>query len=149
MEIVRADVDDAKQIIELQRKAYYSEAELHDDFNIPPLTQTSEELVTEFQRLVVLKVIKGGEVWGSGQVRLDGETAHIGRMAIWPHMQGRGIGSRLLFALENVFDEARRIELFTGEKSEANLGMYKRRGYTPFRKEKLGKTTIIFLEKFL
>ena len=39
-----ASIDDADQILKLQKLAYISEAEVNDDFTIPPLHQTITEI---------------------------------------------------------------------------------------------------------
>jgi hypothetical protein len=44
MVIEKAVVNDAEKILSLQKIAYRSEAEIYDDFTIPPLKQTSEEI---------------------------------------------------------------------------------------------------------
>ncbi len=147
MNITRALLSDAPAILELQKEAYQSEAALHDDFNIPPLTQTLEELERSFDTHIILKVEKEGVLIGSGQARCENGTCYIGRMAISPKLQGQGLGSKLLNALENSFDGIDRLELYTGEKSLANLAMYERRGYRRFKTASIGKTTIIYLEK--
>lgn len=149
MEIQNATLIDAEEILSLQRAAYISEAELHDDFSIPPLTQTIEELISEFEHKKVLKITENGALLASGQARFYEGCCYIGRMAVWPNLQGKGIGSALLSALEALFPDAKRCELFTGEQSARNLSMYKRRGYAPFKTAKLGRTTVIFLERYL
>ena len=151
LDIRNADVSDAPAILELQKVAYQSEAELHNDFNIPPLTQTLEELCEDFHHKTILKVMDDERLIGSGQVRYDGvsHSSHIGRMAIRPELQGQGIGTKLMSTLESIYPEAKRIEIFTGEHSVANLTMYQRRGYQAFKQLKLGNTTVIFLEKFI
>jgi len=40
MKIGDATVADAEHILELQKLAYISEAEIYNDYNIPPLIQT-------------------------------------------------------------------------------------------------------------
>ena len=50
------------------------------------------------------------------------------RLAIAPDVQGRGIGSKLLRAVEER-SKAAESELFTGSLSEANLRLYRREGY--------------------
>lgn len=149
MEIQEACLDDAEEILTLQRTAYVSEAVLHDDFEIPPLTQTLEELISDFAHKNILKITENGSLIASGQARFFEGCCYIGRMAVWPTLQGKGIGSKLLSALEALFPEANRFELFTGEHSEKNLAMYKRRGYVPFKTAQLGKTKVIFLERHL
>jgi len=149
MEIQVATIEDAQEILELQKYAYVSEAELHDDFKIPPLMQTLEELISEFEKRTILKITDDGALLASGQVKYSDGCCYIGRMAVLPEFQGRGIGSKLLSALEAVFPDAKRFELFTGEKSEKNLAMYSRRGYMPFKTAALGKTKVIFLERLV
>ncbi len=149
MIIRHATVNDAPQILRLQKTAYLSEAELHDDFDIPPLTQTLDQLRADFSSRTVLKIIDSSEIVATGQVRFSQGTSYIGRMAVWPERQGKGIGSLLLASLETAFPQASRAELFTGEHSASNLAMYKRRGYREFKRERLGETTVVFLERDL
>lgn len=147
MQFLNADVSDAPAILALQKRAYYSEAEINNDFSIPPLTQTLEQLQSEFTVKVILKVVVNGEIVGSGQVRLENGTAYIGRIIVRPELWGQGIGSRILHALETVFPDAQRFELFTGAKSVNNITLYKNRGYSEFKEAFVGETRIIFLEK--
>jgi len=149
MEVLQATIEDAEEILLLQRAAYRSEAELHDDFNIPPLRQTLDELKEDFNFKVILKIVSNGELLASGQAKLDSGSCHIGRMAVLPQHQGKGIGSMLLTALEGFFPKITRVELFTGENSGKNLAMYHRRGYKEFKISQLGKTKVIFLERYV
>ena len=113
MKICEAKVEDAPIVLQIQKEAYISEAELHNDFNIPPLTQSLAELESEFNDKCVLKVILNEQIIGSGQVKLNGTTSHIGRMAVKTNFKGMGVGSKLLSALEQFYPEANRVELFT------------------------------------
>ncbi|OHU85685.1 MULTISPECIES: GNAT family N-acetyltransferase [Pseudoalteromonas] len=140
---------DAPIILQIQKEAYISEAQLHNDFKIPPLTQSLAELESEFNNMCILKVIWDGQIIGSGQVKLNGSTSHIGRMAVKNSFKGQGVGSKLLSALEQFYPEANRVELFTGINSKANLSMYERRGYRRIKEGTLGKTTVVFLGKSL
>jgi hypothetical protein len=47
---------DAAVILELQKLAFQSEAQFYDDFCIPPLTQTLDELTKDFAEKTFLKV---------------------------------------------------------------------------------------------
>lgn len=50
--------------------------------------------------------------------------------------------------IETTFTTAQRFELFTGHKSEKNLFLYQKLGYTEFRKQEINeKLTLVFLEK--
>ena len=56
MQIERANLDDLQEILDLQYLAYQSEAELFPDQDIPPLKQTLTEVITEYQKGIILKV---------------------------------------------------------------------------------------------
>src|SRR5512136_1700415 len=148
MLIEQAQLTDAPQILALQKLAYLSEAEINQDYTIPPLTQTLEQIEREFQTQTVLKVVRDGRIIGSVRAYLQEGTCYIGRLIVHPDFQNRGIGAKLLRAIEGHFAQAKRYELFTGEKSERNLYFYQKWGYRIFRKEALtDKVTLVFLEK--
>jgi ribosomal protein S18 acetylase RimI-like enzyme len=143
-----ATVDDAGEILALQKLAYRSEAAIYDDYSIPPLTQTLDEIRADFDRQTFLKIVVDGAIAGSVRAYLQDGTCYIGRLIVHPDRQNRGLGTRLLQAIEQHFDGAERYELFTGHKSERNLYLYQKLGYTPFsRKPQHAGLTIVFLEK--
>jgi ribosomal protein S18 acetylase RimI-like enzyme len=143
-----ADLDDAQEILDLQKLAYQSEAALYDDYSIPPLTQTLEQIQADFGQQVVFKALVDGSIVGSVRGYLLDGTCHIGRLIVHPDLQNRGIGQRLLSRIEEHFGQAHRYELFTGDRSKRNLYVYTKFGYRVFRTERLSeKTTIVFLEK--
>lgn len=139
---------DLEEILALQKLAYQSEAKLNNDFNIPPLTQTLEEIHAEFGHALFLKAKDGDKIIGSVRAYAENGTCHIGRLIVHPDYQNRGIGSRLLKAIERKFD-CQRFELFTSERSERNLYLYVKFGYREFKRVAFNeRTTLVFLEKF-
>ncbi len=148
MPIDPARIEDAAEILALQKMAYRSEAERYGDFTIPPLTQTQAEIESEFDRKLFLRAKMGGTIIGSVRAELRDGTCHIGRLIVHPDWQNRGIGSRLLREIEAHFPSAKRFELFTGERSERNLHLYQKSGYRIFKREPLnGRTMLVYLEK--
>jgi len=75
MEILEAKIEDAPIILQIQKEAYISEAKLHNDFNIPPLTQSLAELESEFNSKCILKIVLDDQIIASGQVKLNGSTS--------------------------------------------------------------------------
>jgi phosphoribosylanthranilate isomerase len=143
-----AEGRDAADILALQKLAYRSEAELNQDFSIPPLTQTLDEIESEFACKQFLRATTGGRIIGSARGELRDGTCCIGRLIVHPDWQNRGIGSRLLRALEAHFPEAERFELFTGDRSERNLYLYRKMGYRECKREPLNaRVTLVYLEK--
>jgi ribosomal protein S18 acetylase RimI-like enzyme len=148
MIIEQARPEDAAAILALQKLAYLSEALIYGDFTIPPLVQTLDETVAEFTGRTVLKATDNGEIIGSVRAHMEQGTCHIGKLIVHPERQNRGLGTRLLAAIEGHFRQAVRFELFTGHRSRRNLHLYHRCGYHNFRREKVSPALdIVFLEK--
>jgi ribosomal protein S18 acetylase RimI-like enzyme len=146
--VTPAVLDDMPEILSLQKLCYQSEAALHDDYNIPPLLQTLDDIRVEFSRKIFLKFCSGKQIVGSVRGSIDSGTCYVGRLIVHPDFQNRSIGSALLRAIESQFPKAERYELFTGHKSEKNLHLYKARGYRIFKTERVNaKLTMVFLEK--
>lgn len=147
MLITQAILSDSEELLALQKLAYQSEAELNNDHDIPPLTQTLTQYIEEFPQRLILKIEKNDCIIASGQAYIENNTCYIGRLIVHPEFQGQGFGSAILDQLEQKCSSAKRFELFTGAKSIRNLQLYQRKGYKIFKQEVLGKTTVIFLEK--
>ncbi len=148
MEITRATIEDAQAILTLQRLAYQCEAELYDDYGLPPLTETLAELEAEFDRSVFLKEIGDDGIRGSVRARDDGTTCFIGRLIVHPTSRRRGIATRLMREIEGRFPRVARYELFTGYKSQGNLRLYDKLGYRVFKEEQPEQgPKLVFLEK--
>lgn len=146
--IERAIAQDAQEILELQKLAYQSEAAIHNEYNIPPLTQTLAEMRADFEKQVVLKATSGGRIVGSVRGYVSKGTCFVGRLIVHPDFQNRGLGTRLMGEIERVFGQAQRFELFTGHRSERNLYLYRKLGYRPFKEQKVSEAlTLVFLEK--
>ena len=124
---------DAGEVLTLQRAAYVTEAQLHDDLGLPALRQTVPELAAELADPAVLALgvrEDGGRLLAAVRARVDGAVAHVGRLAVVPDRQGQGLGSALLTVLEGALPgDVGELRLFTGERSAANLRLYARLGY--------------------
>jgi len=148
MSIEQATIDDAQEILALQKLAYTSEAEIYNDFTIPPLQQTVEEIKAEFVNQCFLKFCANGRIVGSVRAYMKEGTCFIGKLIVHPESQNQGIGTKLLQEIENTFNHAARYELFTGHRSEKNLHLYQKQGYKIFRSQKLKEDLIlVFMEK--
>lgn len=121
----------------MQRAAYVTEAQAHAELNLPPLRQSLAELVTELSDPQVLAVgwrDFSGRLVAAVRARIgapDARSAEIGRLTVVPDRQGQQRGTRLLFAIEGQLpDSVTELRLFTGERSEDNLRLYRRLGYS-------------------
>ncbi len=146
--IIRTEQADLPKILKLQYMAYQSEARMLGDFSIPPLRQTLQEIEEEHKKGVILKAVnEAGMVIGSVRGYKNSGTLYIGKLIVHPNMQGRGIGTQLLNEIERLYPQTR-YELFTSSKSERNLQLYERLGYSRFKEKQISDNlTFIYLEK--
>ena len=148
MKISIAKKKDLKAILELQKACYIEEAELYDDFSIPPLTQTIESIELDYKKEKILKVESDGKIIGSVRGFLESNTCKIGRLIVDKKFRNQGLGKQLMNQIESEFDNVNRFELFTGHKSIRNLSLYNKLGYSEFRKQRINKNLeLVFLEK--
>lgn len=142
--------EDAGPILTVQRAAYVSEAQLYGDPFIPPLTESPAQVRAAVDGDGVVLVARlGSRVVGAVRGLVNGRTTQIGRLVVAPDAQRQGIATRLMDAVEAALAaECDEFALFTGHLSEANLRLYRRRGYTETRREHMGgPLTFVHLRK--
>ena len=143
-----ASSESAKEILDLQKLAYQSEARLYKNWNIPPLMQTLEEIEKEFLDHIFYKAVISENIIGSVRAMVQDNTCFIGKLIVHPKLQGKGIGTTLMDTIERDFKDVKRYELFTGTKSLENIHLYKRLGYKPFKEEKINDClSLLYFEK--
>lgn len=148
MNIEKATVEEAQEILSLQKLAYISEAKLYNDFSIQPLYQTLDEIKSEFEKKVILKVVTDGKIIGSVRGYCEKGTCYIEKLFVHPGFQGHGLGTKLIGEIENIFCNCDRFELFTGHRSFKNLHLYTKLGYKEFKIiSSTAELDFVFLEK--
>ena len=146
--IIQARFEDAATILELQKLAYRSEAAIYDDYSIAPLTQTLQNLQSEFDTKTFLKSVISGRIFGSVRGYQMSHTCYAERLIVHPNFQRRGMGTKLLKRIEELFPTASRFELFTGHRSESNIRLYSKLGYRIFKREPMTeRLTFVYMEK--
>jgi len=131
---------DAGEVLTIQRAAYVGEAMLYDQF-LPPLFETLEEVREVLASdVLVLGVRDDGRLIGAVRVKPDGEIA---RLTVAPDRQHEGLGTRLLEAAI----ERGGTWLFTGDRSEANLRLYRRHGFEETHREPAPGHELVYLKR--
>lgn len=148
MIIKQAKVEDAEEILNLQKLAYQSEAEIYNDYTIPPLTQSIGDIEAEFESQIFLKALVDKQLIGSVRAYMRHGTCFVGRLIVHPDFQNQGIGTSLMHEIERCFGHAKRFELFTGHLSKRNMYLYQKLGYREFDREIINKNLeLVYLEK--
>jgi len=140
---------DAGELWTLQRAAYLPEARRHGSFDLPPLTETLEEVVAALSTGTVLVARLGPRLVGSvrGQLAAD-DVWYVGRLLVAPDQEGRGLGSALMERIEQLAaPTARTLRLLTGVHSTTTLGFYARRGYLEVERWDHPGAPVVVLEK--
>lgn len=148
MNIYKADYDDLNEILQLQYLAYQSEAALFGTKDIPPLTQTIEDVRDEYNAGIVLKMVsEDNKIVGSIRAKEEDNTVYISKLMVHPDYRRRGYGTRLLTEIENHYP-GKRYELFTSTRSSDNIRLYQTNGYQIFSQKALTEELVfVYMEK--
>lgn len=130
----------------LQRTAFAQEALDNGVTEIPATSQCLESFHGEFRKFTVLAALHGAKVVGMVRGREEGGTCYVCRLAVETAFRQKGIGRRLLEAIEACFPLSGRYELITGAKSERNIKFYTKMGYKIIRREP-GPPELVVMEK--
>lgn len=145
--IEKAEYNDLPEILKLQYLAYQSEAALFGTQDIPPLKQTLEEVVDEFNAGIILKMVIDNRIIGSVRAKEQGGTAYIGKLMVHPEHRCKGYGTILLSEIEKCFPN-KRYELFTSTRSKDNIRLYEKNGYSAFDSKKINdELEFVYMEK--
>jgi len=129
--------EDAGEALTVQRAAFVSEARVYHTAEIPPLTETFDEMRHEIETTTTVGAFLGSRLVGSARLTIEGSIGWISRVAVAPDQQGRGVGTGLLDSVEAVAPPGvATFQLCAGGLSAANLAMYERRGYHEFERRR-------------
>jgi ribosomal protein S18 acetylase RimI-like enzyme len=130
--IGRLTPEHAGEALTVQRAAYVTEAQQYNAPRIPPLTETVDELRADLASgVLAFGAWLGTRLGGCVRGRVAGDRMEVARFAVAPDLQGRGIGTALLDAVETAAPpQVRTLWLITGATSDANLRLYHRSGYS-------------------
>jgi GNAT superfamily N-acetyltransferase len=121
--------EDAEIMLQLQRCAFAEEGRRSQTPDIPPLTEPLDAVIEHIQEHTALVARESGRIIGTIRGIVSGRACTVRALAVDPPMQGHGIGSALLDALERALPEVTQFDLTTNTLMEANVPFYERRGY--------------------
>jgi GNAT superfamily N-acetyltransferase len=127
--IVPAVLADAQSLLALQTIAFEPEAIAGQERAIPPLQESVAAIRDHIRTATVLKAVDGERLLGAIRGIVTGDTCLIRVLAVAPEAQGRGLGARLLRAIEDAHPQVARFELTTNMVMPRNVRFYLRHGY--------------------
>ncbi len=139
IEITAAREEDLGEILDLQKRAFVTEVLAHGNHDIEPLKQTYEDILADFATHKFLKAVRGGsggsggKIVGSVKYRAFDDRVWLGKLIVDIECRGRGLGRRLLAAVEALNPGAGKFQLFTAASSSHNIRLYESAGYRVVR----------------
>ncbi len=136
--IEKASIADAELLTEIKKKTFDEEARKWlpkqgdiVDYNIQPPNYASIETAKYMIReLNYYKIIFNEEIVGGVVVTLSGKThGRIDRIFIDPHYQGKGMGSKAIELIEEVFPNVSTWDLETSSRQLNNHIFYEKMGF--------------------
>ena len=127
--ISTACLTDLDEILHLQKRAFRTEAELHGNYDIEPLKQTYESILSDYTSYIFLKAVYEGKIIGSVKYRVLDDRVWIGKLIVDTGHRRQGLGRRLLTEIEMVNPETEKFQLFTAASSTHNIRLYESAGY--------------------
>ena len=146
--IYQANFEDLQEILQLQFLSYQSEAALFGSKDIPPLKQTLNEVIDEYNNGIILKMVNDeNTIIGSVRAKEAKGTVYIGKLMVHPNYRHNGYGTRLIKEIEEYFSN-KRYELFTSTRSKDNIRLYQGLGYKIFDSKEINdELQFVYMEK--
>ena len=140
--------NDLQSILDLQILSYQREAVISNDYKIPPLLYSINDMQKDVQSKNIYKAVFKNIRVGSVRGYKDKNTGYIEKLIVHQDYQNLGVGKKLMKYIEKQFIDVQRFELFTGTKSNKNIALYKNLGYKIFKDKIVNDNySLIFMEK--
>jgi len=149
IKISTAHLEDLAEILHLQKRAFITEAEMHGNYDIEPLTQTYESILSDFNSYVFLKAMCGDKIIGSVKYRVLEDKVWIGKLIVDIECRRQGLGRRLLKEVEKANPESEKFQLFTAATSTHNIRLYESVGYHVYRQYQDNKQSDLLMVEMI
>lgn len=142
------DIKTAEHIIDLQKKSYNVEAKLIDFYDIPPLKDTVNNIITCEETFY--GYYQDNLLMGLISYKLEGDWLDIYRVAVHPEHFRKGIAGQMIDFIEDIDSGIRKITVSTGLKNLPAINLYLNCGFKKTHEIEVMKgVNIVSFEKIL
>jgi len=145
--IKKADLSDASEMLAGQIKAFTEVAKAHKHMDMPPMTETEQEVKKAIKNTCVYIAKAKEKIIGAVRGEEKDGVCYVSRLWVNPSYQGKGIGHALMFAVEDAYDYLDTYKLFTGSQTPETITFYEERGYVETRSEPVKDYELVYFEK--
>jgi len=149
--IQKAEKIDLDKILEIQKKAYEMYIGWLSPEQLPPLNETREEVIKDFNEKEILVAMYDNSIAGSIRYGIKTGVCFIEKLSVEPKYQKNGIGKKLICEVEKqVKGQAHKIYLETGLLAGNLMRFYTELGYSgeAVLKNHYGKFDWVVFSKF-
>ena len=153
IKLVRAKINNAKEIHAMQVEAFKALLEKYQDFDTNPGNESLEKVEARFKQDVTFYyfICVGGQKAGAVRIvdeKESGKNKRISTIFILPKFQGKGIAQKAIRLCEELHG-SKSWELSTILQERKNCYLYEKMGYRQTGKTEVvnEKLTLIFYEK--
>jgi GNAT superfamily N-acetyltransferase len=150
--LLKAEIQDAKIIHEMQIKSFAPLLEKYQDFDTSPANESMGKIVERINQPLTDYYIINDDSVAVGVVRVvkkDNKLYRVSPIFVLPEHQMKGIAQKAFEMLEQIYYDAEVWELDTILQEQGNCYLYEKLGYKKIGKTKSinDKMTLVFYEK--
>ncbi|WP_439876649.1 GNAT family N-acetyltransferase (plasmid) [Bacillus mycoides] len=149
--ITKTKVNEAKSLLEIQKKAFQADLEKYQDYDSSPATEKIERLIRKINMVHHYTIFINGMIVGGIDVReLSNNHYRLNRIFLDPDFQSKGLGSQIMQLIEEKYQNATKWSLDTPKENIKNHHFYQKFGYKIVGEHQItDKLTLLDFEKQL
>lgn len=146
IEFIRATVEDANNLIEIQNQSFYEDYIKYGE--CPGYNHSKESMTNIIINRITYKIIYNNQIVGDIIVKDNHDsTYHLGGLCVIPDYENKGIGQEAIKFIENQFSDATIWTLETPADKKRNHYFYKKAGYAIVKQYMVDSVKIVLFEK--
>jgi ribosomal protein S18 acetylase RimI-like enzyme len=130
LEIRRTLIEEAEEILNIQKEAFLADLEIYKDYETSPATEPIKKLLYKINKNFHYTILINNKIIGGAELRFDSDTeCYINRIFMLPEFQNKGLGTKIMNHFDMDFPHIKKWTLCTPHLNFRNHGFYEKLGY--------------------